>query len=269
MFSIIIPTLNEERFLPLLLDSLVAQPQKNFEVIVVDGKSKDKTIEVAHQYDDLLPSLTVIDGDRRGVSAQRNKGAKNAKGQWYIFMDADIVVFPYFIERVNHFIQTHKPKFFSSWFSPDRETPIDALNALLGNMYFEGSTIIRRAFSPGPMTIVRQEIFQHVGGYDEESSYAEDYDLTQRIVATGVQLQFCRETLFILSFRRARKEGRLKFLLPLMKSTLLVLLGKKKFKNMPGYAMGGQLYTAKKKVKKSLLKTYETKLRSLIKEFLD
>lgn len=269
MFSIIIPTLNEEKFLPLLLDSLVAQSQKNFEVIVVDGKSKDKTIEGAYRYHRLLPSLTVIEGDKRRVSAQRNKGVDSAIGQWLIFLDADTIVFPYFIERIHTYISTHNPSIFTSWFSPDLDTQTDALNTLFVNIYIEGSILVHRPISPGAMTVIRQDIFHKIGGFNESITFGEDFDLTRKAVRHGYKFSILRETLHIYSLRRVRREGKLKFLQTYVKATIFALINKNGLQSMHGYSMGGHLYSTKKKIKKSFLKIYESKLRSLIRDFFD
>ena len=56
-FSIIIPSLNEEKYLPLLLEDLSQQTFKSFEVIIIDGKSEDKTIELAKTFNKKLQYL--------------------------------------------------------------------------------------------------------------------------------------------------------------------------------------------------------------------
>src|SRR3989344_8910763 len=108
-FSIIIPTLNEEKFLPRLLESLARQTAKNFEVIVVDGKSKDKTVERAREFEKKLLHLTVIMSPKASLPLQRNLGAKHAAAPWLAFIDADSVLLPNFIERVSEVIETEHP----------------------------------------------------------------------------------------------------------------------------------------------------------------
>ena len=73
-FSIIIPTLNEEKFLPKLLDSLSRQTNKDFEAVVVDGASRDKTVQAAHQFMRKIPRLTVDIVKKPGLPVQRNRG---------------------------------------------------------------------------------------------------------------------------------------------------------------------------------------------------
>ncbi|MDP3442236.1 MAG: glycosyltransferase, partial [Ignavibacteria bacterium] len=73
-FSIVIPTLDEEICLPQLLKDLSLQSWTDFEVIHVDGGSKDKTLEKAKAWEDKL-NLRTISHDVKNVSAQRNRGA--------------------------------------------------------------------------------------------------------------------------------------------------------------------------------------------------
>ena len=75
-FSIVIPSLNEEKYLPKLLEDLAAQTYSDFEVIVVDGNSKDETVKRSLEFKKSLLSLEVISSKERNVSHQRNLGAK-------------------------------------------------------------------------------------------------------------------------------------------------------------------------------------------------
>ena len=79
-FTIIIPTLNEENFVGRLLNDLVKQTFNNFEIILVDGRSTDTTIEVVKKYAKILPFRKIIKIGGRNVSKQRNRGAQSASG---------------------------------------------------------------------------------------------------------------------------------------------------------------------------------------------
>jgi glycosyltransferase involved in cell wall biosynthesis len=87
-FSVIIPALNEEHFLPRLLRSLQKQQFTNFEVILVDSESKDKTISEAKKFGKYFP-LTILTNTKRNVSRSRNMGAEKANGEYIFFIDAD------------------------------------------------------------------------------------------------------------------------------------------------------------------------------------
>jgi glycosyltransferase involved in cell wall biosynthesis len=245
--SIVIPALNEEKFLPNLLLSLTRQTNMDFEVVVVDGSSKDATREVAQSFSSKLPKLKVIVSEKAGISLQRNIGEKAAGGEWLIFIDADSTVLPYFIERIDWFINDQKPMFFTTWLRPDSELPFDALFTLVVNSVVEGSVVVHRSLAPGPLTIVRRDVFELVDGYDETVTFGEDYDITQRIGAHGIALQILRETLYVMSLRRIRRDGKLPFLLFYTKVSLSILLRNKSLDHVPSYIMGGHPYGTRKK----------------------
>ena len=265
LFSIIIPTLNEEKFLPKLLASLASQTNKNFEVIVVDGKSKDRTVSIAETYKRKLPKLAILLSTIHGISKQRNIGEAKARGNWLVFIDADSVLLPYAMERIDIFIKTHKPIMFTTWFRSDSELVGDALVTLLFNMLFEGAVLFRRPFTQGTFAALTRSEFTSVGGYDESLEFGEDYDLTKRVCQKGNRLSVLRETLYIYSLRRYRHQGTIPAMQAGVRAILSVLLTNKTPRAIAGYITGGHLYS-KKRIKLSVLKTYERKLKALIKE---
>lgn len=264
--SVIIPALNEERFLPYLLSSLATQSRRDFEVIVVDGQSKDKTIAVAKTYAKLLPKLKIIVSDHANLPYQRNLGAKEAKGTWLVFLDADNVMMPYAIERAEQFIHSHKPSFFTCWTRPDSDVINDAIVALFGNIVIEGSILAKRPFSPGPFTAVSMSVFQKVGGYTDGLAWGEDVDFSNKVRKVGLELSILREVLYIWSMRRLRKEGKLKFIQQAARASFHVLLTNRALTT--GYEMGGQLYK-KKRIKASALKKLSEDIKKLMKEVFE
>ena len=101
-FSIIIPALNEEKYLPRLLADLSQQTIKDFEVIIVDGQSTDQTVSRCQTYKDKLPSLEILTSPVRNVSVQRNQGGFAASGQYLVFNDADNRLPEYFLEGLRY-----------------------------------------------------------------------------------------------------------------------------------------------------------------------
>lgn len=265
-FSVIIPALNEEKFLPHLLDSLAKQTLKNFEVIVVDGKSKDKTALIARSYRRKLPSLSVLVSHKPSLPLQRNLGAHEACGDWLLFVDADSILMPYFIDRIALYIDRVHPTVFTTWVQPDTDVNNDAVFTLFANIFLESMIVWKRPVTPGPLTIIRADAFHEIGGYDETHAFNEDVDLGLRLAKRGIRLQMLREALYIWSMRRIRREGKLKVMQQYVLSALPVFFLKRPFKYMPGYVMGGQLYGKKKKIKRSVLLQYERKLKFLVKE---
>ncbi|MDD5888451.1 MAG: glycosyltransferase [bacterium] len=83
-FSIIIPVYNVEEYIKKCLDSVFNQTEKDFEVIVVNDGTKDKSMDIVKNY-----QVKIINQKNQGLSAARNKGVEEAKGEYLIFLDSD------------------------------------------------------------------------------------------------------------------------------------------------------------------------------------
>src|SRR3989304_1863883 len=97
MISIIIPTYNEENYIEKCLKSLSNQtlPRNKYEIIIVDGGSKDRTIDIARKYVD-----KVIRQKSKGVGGARNDGVNAAKYGVIATTDADVIVPDNWLERI-------------------------------------------------------------------------------------------------------------------------------------------------------------------------
>lgn len=269
MMTIIIPTLNEEKYLPKLLDSLVAQTDRDFEVVVVDGGSRDKTVALAGKYGKKLQKLTVVQSDRASLPYQRNLGAAHARGEWFVFVDADSVFLPYFVSECKRCIKERKPDAISVWFRPDSEIPGDALITLLANVTMELSVMFHRPLTPGPLTIVSRVAFDSIDGYDATREFSEDLDFGMRLHREKHTVVILRETLVIWSLRRMRKEGSLSVLRKYAATGLAAFVVRHPLKFMPGYTMGGHVYEqSKTKKNRSLLVKINRQINILWEELL-
>ena len=98
MFSIIIPLYNKEGSIAQALDSVMAQECQDFEVVVVDDGSTDAGAAVVENYGD--PRIRLVRQENAGVSAARNRGIEEAKGEYVAFLDADDVWMPGFLSEI-------------------------------------------------------------------------------------------------------------------------------------------------------------------------
>jgi glycosyltransferase involved in cell wall biosynthesis len=238
MLSIIIPTLNEEKYLPLLLLSLAKQQgeedksssspaefpkeararkrmkfsfdfaiaretkQQNFreeyEVIVADAGSKDKTIEIAKSF-----GCKVVKG---GLPAKgRNEGAKVAKGHVFLFMDADNVFLPEnFLNKLLTEFERKKLGVASFPTYPNGKTIDKIFYGIYNN--FVNLTQIPYATN---LVLVRKEIFEKVGGFDEEIKIGEDHYLAKQAAKFG-KFGFIKTDSVLTSSRRLERDGRLR-----------------------------------------------------------
>lgn len=242
MFSIIIPTLNEEHYLPKLLNSLTLQTVKNFEIIVVDGKSVDNTISIVKQYHKQIPKLRFIQSQKANLSLQRNLGARFAQGKWLIFVDADSVLLPSCINTIANHLRSNKTTVMTSWTKSDSDVFIDYFIAWFQNIVLFIGTLINMYISPGSLTIIRASTFRAIGGYDGTHEYAEDINLSQRLMQQGVKLTLLRRPLYIQSLRRFRNKGYLKILTTYAITLFSSFITKQTPKVYHGYTMGGHNY---------------------------
>ena len=96
--SVIIITLNEEANIGKLLDDLAHQTRRDFETIIVDSASTDRTVELAAGFGDRL-TLNIIEMNKRGASLGRNRGAEAADTERLLFLDADTRIAPDFVAK--------------------------------------------------------------------------------------------------------------------------------------------------------------------------
>ncbi len=237
-FSIIIPALNEEKFLPLLLADLAKQSSKDFEVIVVDGESTDKTVEKVKTFKDKLPSLKILTSKIRNVSVQRNLGAKNAKGKYLLFNDADNGLPEYFLEGVKYQLHVKPFEIFTCWFNPDSDQATDKATATYMNIIIEAALLLNQPAAYGALIGCKSSIYNHIGGFNPEVGFAEDTEFVNRGYKAGHTFGVILEPRYIYSFRRFRKIGKLKLL---QKYAVLNLkfLTNQKVDQKKEYPMGG------------------------------
>ena len=209
-FSIVIPALNEEKYLPRLLLDLANQTFQYFEVILVDAKSDDDTIVKARQFEKTFDTLTILNSDKRNVSHQRNLGAQKALADWLIFFDADNQLPNYFLQEIQNLIQLHCPDFLSTWFEPDSANLQDKAIATFSNLVIEfykmtPHPVLREAF-----VCTKKQAFLNLGGFDEAIHSGEGSELLKRAYASKMSFRFHRKPKFVYSYRRLRKQGAFK-----------------------------------------------------------
>ena len=95
-FSIIVPVYNVEKYIKKCLESIFNQSFKDFEVIVVNDGTKDKSMEIVRKYD-----VKIIEQENKGLSEARNTGVKNAKGDYLVFIDSDDYIEKDLLKKIN------------------------------------------------------------------------------------------------------------------------------------------------------------------------
>jgi len=167
--SIIIPAYNEALVLPTLLESIKNQTYKNIETIVIDDASTDSTARVAKPF---TPYVFTRKHAERSV--QRNFGAEKAKGEYLLFLDADMELSAKVVESCVDVMQKSKHK---ALIVPEKT---------VGNNFIAKIRNFEREMYEGDATIevarfFETKVFNEFKGYDIHLTGAEDYDLPRRI----------------------------------------------------------------------------------------
>jgi glycosyltransferase involved in cell wall biosynthesis len=198
--SIVIPTLNEEDYLPNLLSEIKKQDFPwEYEIIVADAGSKDKTVKIAENF-----GCKIVKG---GLPAKgRNKGAESAKGDLILFIDADNVYLPEnFIK--NAVFEFEKRNLGVACFPIFVKGNIfDRIIYLLYNLWAE----LTQKFLPYAFNtiLVKKEIHQKIGGFNEEIKIAEDIDYARRAAKVS-SFGIIKTQPILTSPRRLDTDGRL------------------------------------------------------------
>lgn len=236
-FSIVIPTLNEEHILPYLLSDLQKQKEKNFEVIVADGGSEDKTEEEVLKFKDLL-SLSFFGNERKNVAYQRNYGAQKGQGKYLVFLDADSRVSPSFTKVLRKTIERKKGLVFLPYNVPSEKNSQTNLVFRFVNFLVELSQSTGKPFSTMGM-IWEKNFFHTIGGFDEKVFIAEDHKIIQEAHKWGVRAKFLNQVRVTFSLRRIRSEGQWSLLYKYLLATAYILLKGDIKKKIFKYEMGG------------------------------
>ena len=108
--SVIIPVYNRQNYVQECIESILAQTYDNFEIILIDDGSSDRTVAICREMAEKDARIKVLEQQHRGVSAARNVGIETANGEYLFFIDSDDVIHPQLIETfVSAMAETKAP----------------------------------------------------------------------------------------------------------------------------------------------------------------
>ncbi|MBC7226158.1 MAG: glycosyltransferase [Thermoflexales bacterium] len=199
--SVVIPTLNEAVYLPNLLDALAVQTRPADEIVVADAGSTDGTPDIARRY-----GARVVKGGTPAVG--RNAGAGIATGDLLLFLDADVVPPPDFIEHAVAEFLRKGYDVATARVVPWDGSLLERVAHDMANLYF----ILMQPvlpYAPGFCILVRRSLHEKIGGFDETLWMSEDIDYVRRAARCG-RFGVLTSTCIPVSMRRFRKEGMLR-----------------------------------------------------------
>ncbi len=200
MLSIIIPTLNEEKHLSVLLPSIKKQGYKNYEIIVADAGSADNTLKIAK-----ASNCITINGGLPAVG--RNNGAKIAKGNYLLFLDADVILPGNFLKTAIDEFENKNIDIASCRIIPLSNKKIDFILHGVANFYM---LITQRFYphAPGFCILIKKNIHNAIRGFNEKLKLAEDHAYVNRAKKHG-KFKILRLPKIFVSVRRLETDGRI------------------------------------------------------------
>ena len=196
MLSIIIPAKNEEGYLPALLLSIQQQGISDYEVIVADAQSTDRTREIAESFD-----CAVVEGGNPAKG--RNEGVKAASGELLLFADADIVFPRGFLQNALSELKARKLDVASVRLDFNQPQ-----TKLFVNLFYNYPVLaLEKGLPHGAMCIfATREVFEKVGGFDTTIALAEDHYFTREAEKYG-KFGILRSAAVLISARRFYTDG--------------------------------------------------------------
>lgn len=196
MLSIVIPTLNEEKYLPLLLKCIKGQSFKDYEIIVADAGSEDGTIKIARHYN---CKITCGGSPPKG----RNEGAKIARGALILFLDADTVLPDNFLKVILKEFEERKLDVASFLLSSKEKFHNISLKMLYNFPSLICETILPQAMN---VILIKRSLHERINGFNEKIKLGEELDYVRKASKLG-RFGVLRKEKIVFCPRRFKRNG--------------------------------------------------------------
>lgn len=180
MFSVVIPLYNKEQSITNTIQSVFDQTFQNFEIVVVNDGSTDKSVERVKAFDN--PRIRIIDKPNGGVSSARNRGIEEAKYEWIAFLDGDDLWKKDHLEEISRMMELYPDdKIFTTSFIRSSQSMPDKKNnsIVVIENYFEEA--LKRFVTWTSIMCAHISVFENVGVFNEKLNRGEDLDVWARI----------------------------------------------------------------------------------------
>lgn len=215
--TVVIPALNEAERLPALLNALALQTTPPAAIVVADAGSTDHTADIARR-----SGALVVSGGLPGPG--RNAGASVADTDLILFLDADTLPTPAFLESALAELQARELACATSLIEPIEREPRNIFACDVCNLYLRAIQVVS-PHAPGFCIFVRTSVHRAIGGFDESLVMAEDHDYVQRAARIG-SFGVLTSVRLATSMRRIEKEGLVRLAFKYLYTEIFTLAGR-------------------------------------------
>lgn len=180
--SFITPYFNTEPLFQETLNSILAQTLQNWELIIVDDGSTDsESVARLDKHAQCDSRIRVIRQENAGPSAARNTAARNASGRYLCILDSDDLIEPTYLEKCVWFLDSNPEFAFCN-----AQSIVFGEQQYLWTLGFERNELFLRANSGPPISVIRREAYEDIGGFDESIRFGhEDWDFWLSMASAG------------------------------------------------------------------------------------
>ena len=225
MITVVVPTYNEEKNIGPCVEAILDQslPKSQYEIIVVDGGSKDKTVKIAKRY-----GVKVIQQRSEGVGGARNDGVKAGRGDIIVTTDADCLPDRDWLLNIKKKFDDDNVVGLTGSLDPIMLDDMNRVESRVYKVLFSAAGVVRSKVMTkvgfyhmcGANSAFRRKQFLQIDGY-KDLAYGDDIEIFKRLKPHG-KLLFDNQVVVKYSIRRIRKQGMWRYILTITKNHVVV-----------------------------------------------
>lgn len=205
LVSIIIPCYNQGRYLSDAVNCLATQSYNNWECVIVNDGSQDNTLSIANELAQKEPRLKVVNQNNKGLSGARNSGLSAANGEVFQFLDADDLLEKNKLQEQVEFLLEHPgvgivfsdARYFTTEDPGLRSVgpyTLEKSKPWIPSLWERKTPLIEKSLShnlfPVNCPLVRKEVFDKVGNWNEDLAAHEDWEFWIRCAIADIKMEF-------------------------------------------------------------------------------
>lgn len=202
--SLITVCFNSEKTIKDTIKSVLKQTYKNYEYIIIDGKSNDKTLEIVNKYLEKESKIKMVSEKDKGIYDAMNKGIKLASGDIIGILNSDdLLKDEYVFERIiDEFKKTNASAVYGDLLFMDEtlKTPVRNFIAHNYSKHFAWHP-------PHPTLYVKKEVYEKIGDFNLEYKICADFDFMIRLIKGNFKFAYIKEYLVIMRIGGVSTDG--------------------------------------------------------------